>query len=179
MAAADSAAAAPPGVGEILRILQHLLTPFWVLRLRYPRKALEEIGAHIAAVEAQHPGELRFVAEHALDLGDLIAGVTARQRALEVFSLLRVWDTERNNGVLIYVLHAEHAMEIVVDRALARVVPQDQWDEICRKAETQFRAGRHAQGALVAVDGAAALLHRHFPGAPGDGDELPDQPLLL
>jgi uncharacterized membrane protein len=90
-----------------------------------------------------------------------------------------VWDTERNNGVLIYVLHAEHAMEIVVDRALARVVPQAEWDALCRSAETEFRAGRQAQGALMAVDGAAKLLEKHFPGAPGDGNELPDQPLLL
>ena len=108
------------------RILRHLLTPFWVLRLRYPKALLDRIGERITAVEMHHPGELRFVAEHALDLGDLIAGVTPRERALEVFSQLRIWDTERNNGVLIYVLHAEHAMEIVVDRALARAVPQSE-----------------------------------------------------
>jgi hypothetical protein len=163
----------------MLRILRHLLTPFWVLRLRYPKPLLDRIGERITAVEMHHPGELRFVAEHALDLGDLIAGVTARERAIEVFGQLRIWDTERNNGILIYVLHAEHAMEIVVDRALARAVAQSEWDALCRNAETEFRAGRHAQGALVAVDGAAKLLDKHFPGAPGDGNELPDQPLLL
>ncbi len=161
------------------RLLRHLFTPFWVLKLKYPKPVLEKIAARIGHVEMHHPGELRFVAEHALDLGDLIAGVTARERALEVFAQLRVWDTERNNGVLIYVLHAEHAMEIVVDRALARVVPQADWDALCRNAETEFRAGRHAEGALVAVEGAAKLLEKHFPGAPGDGNELPDQPLLL
>jgi uncharacterized membrane protein len=163
----------------MLRILRHLLTPHWVLRLRYPAQLLDRITSRIALVEMHHPGELRFVAEHALDLSDLLAGVPARERALEVFSLLRVWDTERNNGVLIYVLHAEHAMEIVVDRALARAVPQGDWDALCRQAEAHFRAGRHAQGALVAVDGCASLLEKHFPGAPGDGNELPDQPLLL
>ena len=96
-----------------------------------------------------------------------------------MFGLLRVWDTERNNGVLIYVLHAEHAVEIVADRGLARAVPQADWDALCRVAEEHFRAGRHAEGALAAVDGAAALLEKHFPGAPGDPDELPNQPLLL
>ncbi|MDQ2641116.1 MAG: TPM domain-containing protein [Pseudomonadota bacterium] len=163
----------------MLRLLRHLFTPFWVLKLKYPQPVLEKIAARIGHVEMHHPGELRFVAEHALDLGDLIARVTARERAIEVFSQLRVWDTERNNGVLIYVLHAEHAVEIVVDRALARVVPQADWDALCRNAETAFRAGRFAEGALVAVDGAATLLEKHFPGAPGDGNELPDQPLLL
>ncbi len=163
----------------MLRLLRHLFTPFWVLKLRYPKPVLEKIAERIAHVEMHHPGELRFVAEHALDLGDLFTGVSARERAIEVFSRLRVWDTERNNGVLIYVLHAEHAVEIVADRALARVVPQADWDALCRNAETVFRAGRHAEGALIVVDGAAKLLEKHFPGASGDGNELPDQPLLL
>jgi len=162
-----------------MRVLQHLLTPFWVLRMRYPRAVLDQIEDRIARLELRHPGELRFVAEHALDLGDLFARMTPRARALEVFSQLRVWDTERNNGVLIYVLHAEHAMEIVADRALARVVPQAEWDALCRKAETKFRAGLHGEGALVAIDGAADLLYKHFPHVAGDGNELPDQPLLL
>jgi uncharacterized membrane protein len=161
------------------RLLRHLVTPFWILRLRYPAALLQKIEARITRLEQQHPGELRFVVEHALELPDLFAGVTARERALEVFSQLRVWDTERNNGVLIYVLHAEHAVEIVADRALARVVPQSDWETLCRNAETKYRAGQHAEGALAAVDGAAQLLERHFPGAAGDGNELPDQPLLL
>lgn len=162
-----------------MRILQHLFTPRWLLRLRYPPPVLQQIASRIAALEQRHPGELRFVAEHALDLGDLIAGVTPRERALEVFSQLRVWDTERNNGMLIYVLHAEHAVEIIADRALARVVPQSDWDGLCRMVEEKFRAGDFAGGAVAAVDAAAALLDRHFPDARGDANELPDQPLLL
>ncbi len=93
--------------------------------------------------------------------------------------LLRVWDTEHNNGVLIYVLHAEHAVEIVTDRGLARCVSQEEWDGLCRTAETEFRAGRHAAGALAAIEGAARLLARHFPSRSGGSNELPDQPLLL
>lgn len=162
-----------------MRTLRHLLTPYWVLGLRYPRETLQKIEARIAAVEERHPGELRFAVEHALDLDDVLSGLTPRERALEVFGQLRVWDTERNNGVLIYVLHAEHAVEIVADRALARVVPQADWDALCRLAEEQFRAGRHGEGALVAVDGAAKLLEKHFPGIPGDANELPNQPVLL
>jgi len=162
-----------------MRVLRHLCTPFWLLRLRYPAAVLEQIRRRIEAVESRHPGELRFVAEHALDLGELLAGLTPRERALEVFSLLRVWDTERNNGLLIYVLHAEHAVEIVADRALARVVPQERWDALCRMVEERFRAGDHAGGALAAVDAAAALLDEYFPGVASDPNELPDQPLLL
>ena len=130
----------------MLRILRHLLTPFWVLRRRYPESVLSQIERRIGDFERLHPGELRFVVEHALELGDLLAGLTPRERALEVFGLLRVWDTEHNNGVLIYVLHAEHAVEIVADRGLARCVPQADWDALCRQVETQFRAGRSRCG---------------------------------
>ena len=129
----------------MLRILNHLLTPFWVLRLRYPQTLLTQIEQRVAASERSHAGEVRFAVEHALELGDLLAGVTPRERALEVFGLLRVWDTEHNNGVLIYVLHAEHAVEIVADRGLARCVPQQDWDELCRRVETEFR-DRYACG---------------------------------
>jgi uncharacterized membrane protein len=163
----------------MLRLLRHLLTPGWILRLRYPAALRQQIETRIGEVERHHPGELRFVAEHALELDELLARVTPRERALELFAALGMWDTQRNNGVLLYVLHAEHAVEIVADRALARAVPQAAWDGLCRRAETHFRAGRHAEGALELIDGAARLLEEHFPGAAGDGNELPDQPLLL
>ncbi len=152
--------------------------PYWMLRLRFRPPLLAQIERRIGEVERAHPGELRFVVEHALELGDLMDRVSPRQRALELFGLLRVWDTERNNGVLIYVLYADHAVEIVADRGLARSVPQEQWDALCREVEVQFRAGRCGEGALAAINGAARLLERHFPAGAAAG-ELPDQPLLL
>jgi uncharacterized membrane protein len=163
----------------MLRILRHLLTPFWVLRSYYKQSLLNEIEQRIGEVERRHPGELRFVVEHALELGDLLVGLTPRERALEVFGLLRVWDTEHNNGVLIYILHAEHAVEIVADRALAQRVPQDAWDNLCRSAEVEFRAGRHSEASLICINGAARLLEQYFPPAQHSRNELPDQPLLL
>lgn len=161
------------------RILRHALTPAWRVRKCFPAALLGEIAQRIGDVERGHPGELRFVVEHALELGDLLSGLTPRERALEVFGLLRVWDTEHNNGVLIYVLHAEHAVEIVADRGLARCVAQASWDALCRQVETEFRAGRFGLGAMAAVNGVAQLLERHFPGQKGGRGELPDQPLLL
>ncbi len=163
----------------MLRLLRHLLTPFWVLRLHYPKDVLAQIERRVGDFERAQGGELRFVVEHAFEIGDLLSGLTPRERALEVFGLLRVWDTEHNNGVLIYVLHAEHAVEIVADRGLARYVPQADWDALCRQVEEEFRAGRHAAGALAAIDGAAQLLEQHFPARTGGRNELPDQPLLL
>ncbi len=165
----------------MLRILRHLLMPYWVLRLRYPRELLARIEQRIGEIERRHHGEVRFVVEHALDVGDLIAGLTPRERALEIFGLLKVWDTEQNNGVLIYVLHAEHAVEIVADRGLARAVPQAEWDALCRQLETEFRAGRQEAGAMAAIEGVARLLDQHPPPPPHAAarNELPDQPLLL
>jgi len=165
----------------MLRILRHLLTPLWVLRLRYPPELLARIAARIGEIERRSPGEVRFVVEHALELGDLLSGLTPRDRALEIFGLLRVWDTEHNNGVLIYVLHAERAVEIVADRGLARAVPQQEWDALCRQVEGEFRAGRYGPAAMSAVEGAARLLEQHFPVTvcAATRNELPDQPLLL
>jgi uncharacterized membrane protein len=163
----------------MLRIIRHLLLPFWVLQRRYPPQVLSQIEQRIAEFERAHAGELRFAVEHALEIGDLLAGLTPRERALELFGLLRVWDTEHNNGVLIYVLQAEHAVEIVADRGIARCVPQADWDAVCRRAEAQFRGGHHAAGALAAVEGVAQLLAQHFPARIAGRNELPDQPLLL
>jgi uncharacterized membrane protein len=162
-----------------MRMLRHLLMPLWLLRRRYPPSTLSQIEQRIVEFERMHAGELRFVVEHALEPGDLLAGLSARERALEVFGLLRVWDTEHNNGVLIYVLEADHAVEIITDRGLARCVSQDEWDAVCRTAATEFRAGRHAAGALAAIEGTARLLARHFPARGTGPNELPDQPLLL
>jgi uncharacterized membrane protein len=163
----------------MLRVLRHLLVPFWVLRMRFKKPLLARMEQRIGEVERKHPGELRFAVEHALEFGDLLLGVTARQRAIEVFGLLRVWDTEHNDGVLIYVLYAEHAVEIVADRGLARRVPQAEWDALCREVEKQFKAGLFGEGSLAAIDGAAALLEKHFPARQGGANELPDQPMLL
>lgn len=176
-----SVAAAPRVGGEMLRALRHLLTPYWVLRLHYPPQLLARIEERVGQIERRHRSEVRFVIEHALEIGDLIAGLTSRERALEVFGLCRVWDTQHNNGVLIYVLHAEHAVEIVADRGLARAVPQAAWDDLCRQLVNEFRAGRHADGAMAAIEGVARLLEQQQPVAAHDAprNELPDQPLLL
>ena len=93
--------------------------------------------------------------------------MTPRQRALELFGLLRVWDTETNNGVLIYVLYAEHAVEIVADRGLARRVTQPEWDSLCREVEVKFRAGDFGAGALAAIDGASRLARAAAAGDHG------------
>lgn len=161
------------------RLMRHLFATRAGARRRFPPAVLEEIEAAIHEVEGRHSGEIRFVVETSLDIDELIAGVTPRDRALEVFSLLRVWDTEANNGVLIYVLLADHDVEILADRGIASRVPHEEWETICHEIEAHYREGRFAQGSVAGIRSVGRLLARHFPGRGPDANELPNQPVLL
>jgi len=139
---------------------------------------LTAIEAAVAASERRHCGELRFVVEAHLSLEDLVwRRKTPRQRALELFSLLRVWDTEQNNGVLVYVLLADRAVEILADRAIHARLGDGRWQEICKEMQSCFARGDFEQGALRGIELITADLERHFPGV--SSNELPDKPLML
>ena len=139
--------------------------------------ALQRLEARVAASERRHSGEIRLCVEAGLPLSYLWRGATARERAVAMFGKLRVWDTEANNGVLIYLLLAEHAIEIVADRGLARQVPQAHWDALVGGMREAFRAGRFEAGLEQAVDAVDTMLARHFPLAQGqlNPNELPDR----
>ncbi|MDD5176938.1 MAG: TPM domain-containing protein [Sterolibacterium sp.] len=168
---------------KLARMLRHLIAPHWLVRRAFPAATLDAIEAAVAAVEQRHAGELRFVVEAGLPLSSLWHEVSARARAIEVFSRLRVWDTEHNSGVLVYVQLIDRRVEIVADRGINARVEQTQWDAICRGMETKFREGDYARGALQAVDNIGRLLADKFPALPeGRGmatNELPDRPVLL
>ncbi len=161
------------------RALRHLFFMRWATRRRFSPGVLRRIEAAIAAVEAAHAGEVRFAIETAFDLPDLWYGTTPRERALQVFGHLGVWDTEGNNGVLIYVLMADRDVEIVADRAIAARVAQADWEAVCREMEGHFRAGRFAEGSEAGIAGVGHLLSTHFPGAGGDRNEQPDRPVVM
>lgn len=164
---------------DLLRILKHLLYPDWIVRRAFPAPVMARIEAAIAASEAGHRGEIRFAVEASLDLRPLLAGQSARERAVEVFSTLRVWDTEENNGVLIYLLLADHDVEIVADRGVSRALPPDYWAEVCRSMEAHFCAGRHADGVLAGVQEISRQLTALYPRTGADVNELPDRPVRL
>ncbi|HEX4025485.1 MAG TPA: TPM domain-containing protein [Steroidobacteraceae bacterium] len=148
----------------------------------FPPAVLGEIERACAQSEARHSGEIRFAIETALPLAALWHGVSPRERALQVFAHLRIWDTHHNNGVLIYVLRADRAVEIVADRGISAAVQSAEWETICREVERHFRAGRFGDGARAAVAAVADLLGRHFPAGAGntnEANELPNQPVLL
>jgi uncharacterized membrane protein len=164
---------------EWRRIFRHFATGAGSARRLFPPAVLAEIECAIVAAEKEHAGEICFAIESALPLAELWHGVTPRERAVHVFSLLRVWDTAANNGVLIYVLVADGAIELVADRAVTAVIANEEWQRLCRELETAFRTGHHGDGALAAVRAVAAQLARHFPAQHGESDELPNQPVLL
>ena len=164
---------------QAARVLRHLFATRWGTRRRFTPEVLARIERALQQIESRHAGELRFAIETAFDLPDLWYGVTPRERALHVFGHLGVWDTEGNNGVLIYVLMADRDVEIVADRAIAARVPQSEWDAVCRGMEGHFRAGRFAEGAESGIMAIGRLLGGHFPGGSGDRDEQPNRPVLL
>ena len=161
------------------RAIRHLFSTRWGTRQRFTTDVRGRIEAAIAAVEGRHAGEIRFAVETAYDLPDLWYGTTPRERAVQVFGLLGVWDTADNNGVLIYVLMADRDVEIVADRAIAARVVQSDWDAVCRDMEGHFRAGRYAEAAEAGIAGVGELLARHFPAQGGDRNEQPDAPVFL
>jgi uncharacterized membrane protein len=161
------------------RLLKHLLYPDWRTRRAFPARSLGAIEEAVAASEARHGGELRFVVEGALDLGHLLRGTTARQRAVELFSQLRVWDTEANSGVLIYVQLVDRRVEILADRGIHRRVGDAPWLAICRAMEEAFRAGNFEVGALAGVRAIGDILAREFPAGSINPDELANAPEVL
>ena len=142
--------------------------------------ALQRLQQRVQTSEAQHSGEIRLCIEAGLPLSYLWREATARERALSMFGKLRVWDTEHNNGVLIYLLLAEHAIEIVADRGLNQHVAPEQWCHLSAGMAVAFRAGRFEDGLAEAIDAVDALLLRHFPLAAGarNPNELPDRPFV-
>ncbi len=147
----------------------------------FPPAALDAIELAIDESERMNTGEIRFAIESALDPDRVWRGTTPRERALEVFAALGVWDTDANNGVLIYVLLADHDVEIVADRGFNHKVGADRWSSICDDMEQHFRAGRFQDGAVAGVRAVGQLITAHYPSSPGghDRDELPNRPALL
>src|ERR1700760_2305119 len=148
---------------DIGRIAKHLVEHHWRARSVFTPKVLGAIEAATKAGEATHSGQVRFVVEGALEARPLFGGQSARERAIDVFSHLRIWDTEHNNGVLIYLLLADRDVEIIADRGIDARVGARGWQDICRTMEADFRAGQFEAGAIKGIAAVSRELARHFP----------------
>ena len=164
---------------KIKRIVKHLLVTDGKLRSAFPPSALQQIERAIKASEALHAGEIRFVVEAALDGSPLFRGQTARQRAVDLFAQLRVWDTQDNTGVLIYLLLADRAVEIVADRGIHAKVDALAWGAVCRQMEAAFKQSNFEAGVLAGVQAVTQHLAQHFPAGSHNRNELPDKPVVL
>lgn len=162
-----------------MRLLRHLFARS--ARHLFPEDSLQRIADAIAAGERLHRGEILFAVESELSAMQVLRGVQARARAESAFARLRAWDTEDNNGVLIYLLLADHRIEIVADRGLTGRVSPEQWRGVCGLMEERMGAGEPEQAVLRGIEAVSALLATHFPQIDGtaDVDELPNRPQIL
>jgi len=164
---------------NLIRIMRHLSTGRAAVRHVFPLRVMNAIENTIRKTETRYDGQIRFAVEASLDLTPLLSGQTAQQRAIEVFSNLRVWDTEHNNGVLIYLLLADHDVEIVADRGIHVKLGKEVWEVICQEMEAAFRAGQFETGVLAGIHAVGEHLSRHFPARSGKPNEMPDRPVVL
>jgi uncharacterized membrane protein len=164
---------------KIKRWFLHTFMPPWRWRLAFPAAALNAIEQAVKQSEQQHRGELRFAIENALASSWVWRGMSARQRATQVFSNLRVWDTEENSGVLIYLLLADREVHIVADRSIAGRVPQSEWDEVAQVMQKAFRLGDFRRGSLEGIERITMLLATHFPPGADNPNELSNKPVIV
>jgi uncharacterized membrane protein len=163
----------------IKRIGRHLLEYRWRVRRIFTPKVLAAIEQAIEMSEAVHSGQVRFVVEGALDGKPLFRDQPARERALDIFSKLRIWDTAHNNGVLIYLLLADRQVEIVADRGIDALVGAAGWEKICKAMEADFKAGNFEAGVIRGIGAVSLQLAAHFPKQRPGRNELPDTPVVI
>jgi uncharacterized membrane protein len=161
------------------RLMRHLRTTTADGRRAFPVSALKAIQTAIARGEDAHRAEIRLVVEPALSAQEVLAGVTTRQRARELFSDYRIWDTEENCGVLIYVNLADHKVEIVADRTVNRLVTAAEWQDICRAMTKEFARGAFEESTIAALKQLNTLLQERFPSTGERPNQLSNRPLIL
>jgi uncharacterized membrane protein len=164
---------------NLKRIFRHLLSTQWHVQRAFPQSALAAIEEEIKASESRHFGEIRFAVEGGLAGSPLYLDQSARERAIDVFAQLRIWDTDARNGVLIYLLLADHSVEIVADRGVHAKTGAPAWERICRNMELAFRGGRYEQGVIEGIRAVNHLLTTHFPSNGASRNELPNKVVVL
>jgi uncharacterized membrane protein len=163
----------------ILRFFSHLLSGPWQIKTHFPDQSLHRIEQAIEACERMHAGEIRFVVEAGLHPIELLHSISPKARAINLFSLLRIWDTEFNNGVLIYLLLADRDVEIVADRGIHQYVGDNGWEKICHGMEVLFRKGEFELGVLQGITEISQHLATHFPLNGESRNEISNRPLVV
>jgi uncharacterized membrane protein len=161
--------AAPRGVGEqnmaMKRLAKHLTTGTWHIRRAISASGRRELAQSVESAERGTSAEIVVVIEAALDWRAVTRGHSARHRALEVFSRERVWDTEHNNGILLYLLVADRDAELVADRGFNDKVHPEEWQEVCRMLERESKSTDLSGGLTKALEAIGSIARRIFPAA--------------
>ena len=163
----------------ILRFFRHMLSSPWQVSRHFSKQSLKNIEKAIEASEKAHAGEIRFVVEAGLHPIEILYKKTPRKRALELFGRLNIWDTEHNNGVLIYLLLADRDVEIVADRGIHRFVGDEAWETICHDMEHLFKRGEFEAGVLLGINEISAKLADHFPLIDQNKNEISNRPVVM
>ena len=174
-------------IHPIIRFFKHLVSNVWQVRHRFSASAMHNIEQAIQASEQSHSGEICFIVESGLHPVEILYKKTPKKRAIEHFSHYKIWDTEHNNGVLIYLLLADRDVEIVADRGIHQHVGSPAWERICHQMELQFKHGQFEAGVLQGIADIGALLETHFPINVSNSNkksrkktnELPNAPIIL
>ena len=168
-------------MGRLERIFTHLTTFSGHARRAFPTATLKALQGAIAEGEARHRAQMRLIIEPALSLSHLRRNMSSRARAHRLFSRYRVWDTEENCGLLVYINLADRTVEIVTDRAVGRAIKRSEWEASCDTMTQGFAHGRFHDSALAGIQHINQLLEAHFPAQDGgrDNNELPDRPVML
>ena len=163
----------------IIRFIKHMFSHPWQFKRHFSAEALRNIEKAISTAEKTHAGEIRFVVESGLHPYEILCKKTPIKRAIELFGRLNIWDTEHNNGVLIYLLLADRDVEIVADRGIDKQVGHDGWEEICREMEVLFKKAKFEAGVLQGITHISAELEKHFPQTGISKNELSNKPLVM
>ncbi|EMY77797.1 PF04536 family protein [Leptospira weilii serovar Ranarum str. ICFT] len=145
----------------------------------FSRKDLQKIEAAVAESETRHKGEIKIILESGLPIFRVIQGINAKQRAMELFSEKRVWDTEENTGILIYVQLTDRKIELLADRGIYKKIGQSTLDEICERMQTGFRSGCYSESILTSIETFTQLLQKHFPPEKQNPNELSNRPEVI
>lgn len=164
---------------SVPRFIKHFFTTSGLVNKYFPEESMRRITEAISESEKQHDAELVFAIESSISPISALRGYTARERAIDVFSELRIWDTEWNNGVMIYLLLADHDIEIVADRGVNRLAGSEYWEDVCHGIEKNFKEGRFEEGVIFGIRKISELLIQNYPKTENNPNELPNEPYII
>lgn len=165
---------------KFVRLSRHVITTKMAAQRMFPLDTQQRLQQTIAYGEAQHRAELQLIIEAALPLRKVLAGVSTRQRALQLFDQYRVSDTKEKNGVLLYINLADRRAELIADSGATQAIPNNIWQNICDTMLSWFKRDAFEHGTINAINSIHTELRRAFPARnEANQNELPDAPVML